>query len=445
MERRETADTHVAAAFAAEELDGLRVAARVRLAACGAIALWTLIENRFPGAFYYFGLTLVFAVLGLVPLWLRRRGIVSAWPRYLHALLDVSLFTLAVLAPNPLDPGDLPPQMRLRFGNELYLFLFVLGSLYTYSPRIVLWTGIGAAVAWSAGTLWMYLLPDSLPPMTTAAAQASTPADVVRTFMDPRRIQLGMWGRLVVILLVFAGGLAVMVQRSRRLVLRQVAAERARANLARYFSPNLVDALAESDTPLRATRSQEVAVLFVDMVGFTQMAAHATPEAVIALLRDLHRRMVAAVFLHGGTVEKYLGDGLMVTFGTPHAAADDAARTLACVRAMRGAIAAWNTERAGAGAPPIRIGIGAHHGPVVVGDLGDERHLERAVVGDTVNVASRLQELARSLDADVVVSDALVRRARAAGDAATDLVAYGAVELRGREERISVAVFASPA
>jgi adenylate cyclase len=248
-----------------------------------------------------------------------------------------------------------------------------------------------------------------------------------------------------VILLVVAGGLAVMVQRSRRLVLRQVAAERARANLARYFSPNLVDALAESDTPLRATRSQEVAVLFVDMVGFTQMAAHATPEAVIALLRDLHRRMVAAVFLHGGTVEKYLGDGLMVTFGTPHAAADDAARTLACVRAMRGAIAAWNTERAGAGAPPIRIGIGAHHGPVVVGDLGDERHLERAVVGDTVNVASRLQELARSLDADVVVSDALVRRARAAGDAATDLVAYGAVELRGREERISVAVFASPA
>jgi adenylate cyclase len=131
-------------------------------------------------------------------------------------------------------------------------------------------------------------------------------------------VNLGMLGRQALLLLVFAGGLAVIVRRSRRLVERQVEAERARGNLARYFSPNRVQELADADAPLAQTREQPVAVLFVDLVGFTAWSTGATPEAVIRLLRDFHARMVAAVFAHDGTVDKYLGDGLMVTFGTPH-------------------------------------------------------------------------------------------------------------------------------
>ena len=106
--------------------------------------------------------------------------------------------------------------------------------------------------------------------------------------LDPYFVNLGQLGRQVILLLLFAAGLAVAVRRSRRLVERQADAERARANLSRYFSPSVVEELAASDTPLHATREQPVAVLFVDLVQFTAWSAHATPDAVIQLLRDFH-------------------------------------------------------------------------------------------------------------------------------------------------------------
>ena len=122
--------------------------------------------------------------------------------------------------------------------------------------------------------------------------------------------------------------------------------------------------------------------------------------------------MADAVFVHDGTLEKYIGDALMATFGTPRTSATDARDAIACSQAMLATIAAWNQERSARGEPPIRIGIGLHYGEVVLGDIGDARCMEFAVLGDTVNVAKHLETLCRSLDADVVVSDDLLARAR---------------------------------
>jgi adenylate cyclase len=219
----------------------------------------------------------------------------------------------------------------------------------------------------------------------------------------------------VVVLLLVATILAAGVWRSRRLVLRQAVAARERANLARYFAPTMVDRLAHADQPLGAVRAQPVAVLFADIAGFTRLAEQAAPEQVIALLRGLHARLEAAVFEHRGTLDKYLGDGIMATFGTPEAAPDDAANALAAARAMLASIDAWNRERAARGEPPLRLSIGLHYGQVVLGDVGSARRLEFAVIGDAVNVASRLEELTRALDARLVVSDALVEQVQAGG------------------------------
>jgi adenylate cyclase len=433
-------DARVADAFAAEEDRGLVLATRVRLAAVAVIAAWTLVENRFPGGTYYFWIAVLFGVTGAAPLVLRRLGVAGRWPRYVFPVLDVALFTAAVLIPNPFDPEPVPPAMRLRFGNELYLFLFLLMSLFTYAPGVVLCTGVAALVAWSAGTFWILSRPGSFAVTSPGVFEAMSRDQGLRTLLDPQFVNLGMLGRQVLLLLVFAAGLAVVVRRSRRLVERQVEAERARGNLARYFSPNRVQELAGSDTPLAETREQAVAVLFVDLVGFTAWSAGATPEHVIRLLRDFHARMVAAVFAHDGTVDKYLGDGLMVTFGTPRPGPRDASNALACARAMLAAVAIWNGERATAGEPPLGIGIGVHHGTVVLGDVGDQRHLEFAVVGDTVNVASRLQELTRTLDVALVASAAAVDAARReSGDAAVDgLVACRPQPIRGHREPLAV-------
>ena len=226
--------------------------------------------------------------------------------------------------------------------------------------------------------------------------------------------------------------------RARRLVERQAAAERERANLSRYFSPNLVDELAQTDQPLGPTRQQPVAVLFADLVGFTQLAETLPPTEVIALLREFHGRMQAAVFAHGGTVDKYIGDAVMATFGTPRSGPVDATNALAAARAMRDAVAAWNVARQAAGEAAVRVGIGVHYGAVVLGDIGGESRLEFAVLGDAVNVASRLERLTRQLDAVIVASDAVVAQARLEGAGGVGLVPGPPQTLRGRTAPVGI-------
>jgi len=264
--------------------------------------------------------------------------------------------------------------------------------------------------------------------------------DLLAVLLDPDYVSLEIWIQQVLAALVVAAILAVAVARSRRLALRQATLARERTNLARYFSPDRAEALARSDEPLGATREQPVAVLFADIRDFTRMCTDQPPEQVIDLLRAFHRRMAQTVFEHGGTLEKYIGDAVMATFGTPRPGPDDAPHALACCVAMLEAVRAWNAERARAGEPPVRIAIGAHYGRVVLGDIGDERCMEFAVIGDAVNIASRLEHLCRELDAAAIVSDDLVRQARRTDPDALPEVVVPAREqrLRGRDRPIRI-------
>ena len=238
-----------------------------------------------------------------------------------------------------------------------------------------------------------------------------------------------------------AAMLGVAVRRSHDLLMSQAAAERERTNLARYFSPNVVEELSHNDEPLKNVRSQDVAVLFVDIVGFTTFAAHRTPEEVIETLREFHGLMEEQVFDHEGTLDKYLGDGLMATFGTPVAGGSDATNALGCVRAMNAAVEDWNTARRQQNLPEIRASFGLHYGAVVLGDIGANR-LEFAVIGNTVNVASRLEALTRQHDAVLVVSDALVAHARAENQTGENVLQglqpLAVQEIRGIPEPLSV-------
>jgi len=220
------------------------------------------------------------------------------------------------------------------------------------------------------------------------------------------------------------------------------AALRARTNLSRYFSPNLVELLSQSDRPLAPVR-QDVVALFADLVGFSTLSENLEPEAVMSLLRAFHKRMAAEVFAAGGTLEKYVGDAMMAVFGVPEAHPSDAARALRCAFAMLAALDAWNTERRQAGEPLLAMGIGLHHGPAVLGDIGDERAMAFAVVGDTVNSASRLQSLTRDLRCRLVVSRQLVQAVESAGDAdarrlMAGLIHHGETPLRGRVRPIEI-------
>jgi len=221
------------------------------------------------------------------------------------------------------------------------------------------------------------------------------------------------------------------------------AAERARSNLSRYFSPNIVEMLAAQDEPLGAVRRQTVAVLFVDIVGFTRMAEAMPPEAVVTMLRQFHERMTAQIFACGGTVEKYIGDEIFAVFGVPTASKNDAANALVCADRMLEALDRWNVERVRDGETALAIGIGLNHGPAVLGDVGSEHSMSFTVIGDTVNTASRLQGLTRTLQTPLVVGGPLVDAvgagaSEAAAALTSELLDHGEQQLRGRAAAVRV-------
>lgn len=227
-------------------------------------------------------------------------------------------------------------------------------------------------------------------------------------------------------------------------VTARVDADRARTNLSRYFSPQLVTLLAERDEPLGPGRRQHAAVLFVDIVGFTRMAEEASPEQLIMLLRSFHKRVERLVFRHDGAVLGFLGDAIIATFGVPESSERDSVRALACARAMLEEIKRWNRKRLDSGSFAVPVGIGLHCGPVTVGDIGSERTMAFTVIGDTVNVASRLEKLTRTLDCSMVISDDLVRavQGRVEGEEADVLFAglddKGEHQISGRSRPVRI-------
>lgn len=221
-------------------------------------------------------------------------------------------------------------------------------------------------------------------------------------------------------------------------------ADRARANLARYFSPKLVETLAAKDEPLGPVRRQDLAVLFADVVGFTALSESLEPEQVMELLRDIHSWMEKVVFKWQGSIEGYIGDAVLAIFGFPQSDGAVATNALSCSYDLLAEADLWNRERAKKGLSPIRIGIGLNYGPVVLGDVGTEDYVEFTVIGDTVNTASRLQQATRSVGCDLVVGQPLVDavKGETAGDKRDALLLrlepYGAFEIRGRSRPVEI-------
>jgi class 3 adenylate cyclase len=169
---------------------------------------------------------------------------------------------------------------------------------------------------------------------------------------------------------------------------------------------------SDGDTTVR-----HAAVLFVDIKGFCRLTAAMRPDATMALLRAFHAIIATEVSVHGGRVHKYLGDGLMAVFGDEAARPDDAGDAAACALAMLDRLEAWSACRRRTGAQSLEVGIGVHFGVVAFGRTGTEGASERAVIGATVNVASRLERATRRLGTSLAISDDIVR-ALSAGRAA---------------------------
>lgn len=218
----------------------------------------------------------------------------------------------------------------------------------------------------------------------------------------------------------------------------QLAAER--GNLARYLPPLLSDVLARSARPSFDARSQEAVVLFVDVTGFTARSEKLGPEGTVIFLRDIHAIFEGSAFANKGVLEQFMGDGAMIIFGLPDPTEQDTVHALRCAASLLRRIAGLNVRYEETNEAPVTIRISIHRGPVIAAVLGSDRQATATVAGDTVNVSSRLQDVAKKEKTELVISQSVYDAAGIAmGETFQDLLApLGDLPVRGRGHGIQV-------
>jgi adenylate cyclase len=252
--------------------------------------------------------------------------------------------------------------------------------------------------------------------------------------------QVGAFGeRDLDVLTTLANYVAVAVERIR--YARKAEFEKqVRTRLERYHSPSVIEeVLHRSDEGVQRLQSAEATVLFADLVGFTAFAENAPPESVAESLDTFLDLSVEAIFRAGGTLDKFIGDCVMAFFGAPVAQADHALRAVRAAVEIQDGLAAWNVRRTAEGLPGFEARIGLNSGPVVVGDIGSSRRVDYTVLGNTVNVAARLEALVAQ-PGDVVIGPETQRLL----DGAIRTEALGELQLKGLQQRISAYRVARP-
>src|SRR5580692_566188 len=198
--------------------------------------------------------------------------------------------------------------------------------------------------------------------------------------------------------------------------LRMIREERAKRNIrksfSQYLAPGVIELMEKDpDKYLRpGGEEKELTVFFSDIRGFTTISESLTPDQLVHLLNEYFEQMTEILFATDGTLDKFIGDAIMAFWGWPSPQEDHASRSCACALRMAGGLAKLNAKWQAGGRPPIAIGIGLNTGPVNVGNMGSARRLSWTVMGDNVNLASRLEGITKQYHVQIVISEATYRQ-----------------------------------
>lgn len=368
----------------------------------GGVAWW--MPSSLIGPFILFEIGTV-----LLLRWRMAHGLDFPQPaRFANVLVETSLPSVIIAA----LASNMNAQLVFAFWPPMLYFVFIILSTLRLDFWLSLWTGAVAAVQ-------QYLLADHFLPLSQSAAAANeTP-----TYHLSRSV-----------VLLLAGAIAGMVALTlRRQFENSVRAAASRDRITNLFGQHVSRAVVErllaqaSDPP---SELRTVCVLFLDIRGFTAMTRKREAAETVSLLNDFFAEMVAIVDRHHGIINKFLGDGFLALFGAPLHDNRAAHNALASGHAMLGAVYEWNRLRPG---QALRVGIGIHVGEAVTGTVGSPQRKEYTVIGDTVNLAARLEQLTKETGARLLVSDSLCKAAGVAD--AHDL---GPMPIRGYDDKVRV-------
>lgn len=337
---------------------------------------------------------------------LRRAKSFPTWARFANAVVETSLPTVILWQIARLtDPA-------LAFGSwpVLLYFVFIIASTLRLDFALSAFTGLIAATGFLGLGFW---------------ARATEPGgtDLLNYFTK---------AAIMVAVGVVAGFVALRLRaKFRRAVEEGASRERVTNLFGQHVSPAVVDRLLERPAEFGGD-TRTICVMFLDIRDFTANSRDRPPAEVVEFLNGAFAFMIEAVDRHGGFINKFLGDGFMAIFGAPLADPDAAAHAVAAAREI---LAEIDRRGLAGGSWPLRIGIGLHIGPAVTGNVGSPRRKEFTAIGDTVNLASRLEQLTKTYPARLIASEAMVA---GLGDKSGTATPLGAVPVKGYAEPVGI-------
>jgi adenylate cyclase len=276
-----------------------------------------------------------------------------------------------------------PASFYLKAPTLLYVFIFIVLRALRFEARFVVAAGVAAALGWLA-LVGYAILADPRDNMITR--------DYVE-YMTSNSVLLGAEFDKVISILVVTAILGMAIVRGRRLLERSVAESTAAEDLSRFFSPEVAQHIVHAESiNIGAGEARDAAILNLDLRGFTRLARDHPPDEVMRLLADYQAEMVPVIRRHGGSIDKFLGDGIMATFGASLARESHAADAMACVDALVAAARRWEARMAAEGRPVRRVNAALTTGRILFGAVGEKDRLEYTVIGDAVNLSAKLEK-----------------------------------------------------
>jgi adenylate cyclase len=303
------------------------------------------------------------------------------------------------------------PAFYLKAPTLLYVFIFIALRALRSEAGYVALAGSVAAAGWLALVVYAAAFDSSGMPTTRDYVAYMTSATI-------------LWGAefdKIVSILIVTAVLSVALIRARRTLVRAVAEGAAASDLKRFFAPDIALRITGAHERVRPGEGEirDAATLFVDMRGFTQFTSSLPPNTLIALLAEYQARLVPVIQRHGGSIDKFLGDGIMASFGAARPSAAYAADALHAVDDLLAEVEAWRSAREADGRAAPRVGAAVAVGPVLFGAVGDETRLEYTVIGEAVNLAAKLEKHTKAAHVRALTTAEAFALARAQGYAPT--------------------------
>lgn len=296
-----------------------------------------------------------------------------------------------------------PASFYLKAPTLLYVFIFIALRALRFEARFVLLAGVVAAMGW--GILILYVI--HVDPNDTMITRNYV------QYMTSNTILLGAEFDKIISILLVAVILAVALRRGRALLIRSVSEGMAAKELSRFFAPEIAAKITATDHGVAAGTGEmrQAAIVNLDMRGFTRMASQAEPSVVMGVLGEYQQRMVPLIQKHGGSIDKFMGDGIMATFGASSPSETFAADAMRALDDVAAAALRWHAERNAAEEYCPEINGSVATGQILFGAVGDETRLEYTVIGDAVNLSAKLEKFNKEAGTRIVADTETYRLA----------------------------------